>query len=108
MNSIHVPDHEPVFATAEGWAGSETFGPLEGARVMTASAIITTASHALKRSDYAALRRLSVESRDGRLVISGKVSTYYEKQLAQETLMPVKGSLMLDNRVAVETAFSAS
>lgn len=108
MNETHIPDHEPKFVTAECWAGSEVLCPSEGARVMSTSAILNTATHALKRSDYAALRRLSVENHDGVLVISGKVSTYYMKQLAQETLMSVKGTLTLDNRVAVETAFSAS
>jgi osmotically-inducible protein OsmY len=64
--------------------------------------IVATAGHALKRSFYPALRRLSVEGTDGVLIISGKVTSYYMKQLAQETVMPVRGSLKLVNRVDVE------
>ena len=35
------------------------------------------------------------------LIISGQVTSYYLKQLAQETIMPVRGELSLVNRVAV-------
>lgn len=64
-------------------------------------AIISDASNALKRSDYPALRQLSVETGDGELVIKGKVASYYMKQLAQEAVMPVRGSMRLVNKVAV-------
>jgi osmotically-inducible protein OsmY len=66
------------------------------------SDIVMSACHALKRSFYPALRRLSVEGTDGALIISGKVSSYYMKQLAQEAVMPVRGSLKLVNRVDVK------
>ena len=35
------------------------------------------------------------------IILSGSVSTYYHKQLAQETLMPLRGSRALHNRVIV-------
>ena len=73
---------------------------------MSTATIVTTAAHALKRSYYAALRRLSVEGTDGSIIISGNVSSYYMKQLAQETVMPVRGSLKLVNRVNVERDFT--
>ncbi len=73
---------------------------------MSTATIIISACHALKRSFYPALRRLSVEDLDGALVISGKVSSYYMKQLAQETVMPVRGPLKLVNLVDVDGAFA--
>lgn len=66
------------------------------------SQIVLDAAHALKRSFYPALRRLRVEDAEGTLIVSGRVSTWFLKQIAQETIMPVRGSLRLENRVFVE------
>lgn len=72
---------------------------------MTSSAqVVNQASFALKKSSHPALRTLSVEGNDSALVISGRVTSYYLKQLAQETIMPVRGALRLVNKVNVETA----
>lgn len=68
---------------------------------MSTATIVSSAFDALRQSYYPALRRLSVEWDEDTLVISGKVSTYYLKQLAQEAVMPVRGSLKLVNRVFV-------
>ena len=59
------------------------------------------ASLALRRSAIPALRKLSLEETDAVVVISGRVSSYYLKQLAQEAVMPVLGGRELRNRVAV-------
>jgi hypothetical protein len=56
---------------------------------------------ALRHSPLPALRKLSVEENDAVVVIHGKVSSYYFKQLAQETVMPLLGRRQLCNRVAV-------
>lgn len=66
---------------------------------------VTQASHALKASSHRALRTLLVEEDESALVISGKVGSYYLKQLAQETIMPVRGPLTLVNKVNVESVF---
>ncbi|MFO0966008.1 MAG: hypothetical protein U0793_10550 [Gemmataceae bacterium] len=71
---------------------------------MIHSLVVTQAAHALRRSSHPALRRLRVEGNDGALVISGKVTSYYLKQLAQETIMPVRGDLQLVNKVDVHDA----
>ncbi len=63
--------------------------------------VATQASNALKKSSHPALRGLSVEGTDGNLVISGRVTSYYLKQLAQETIMPVREGMQLVNRVDV-------
>jgi hypothetical protein len=72
---------------------------------MTSTAhVVTQASHALKRSSHPALRTLSVEGDERALVISGMVTSYYLKQLAQETIMSVRGPYQLVNKVNVVTA----
>jgi hypothetical protein len=68
---------------------------------MSSAHVVTQASHALKKSSHPALRNLSVEGNESALVISGKVTSYYLKQLAQETIMPVRGPLQLVNKVNV-------
>ncbi len=57
---------------------------------------------ALRHSPIPALRKLSVEETDTAVILSGKVSSYYYKQLAQETILPLLGSRELRNRVAVD------
>ena len=56
---------------------------------------------ALRQSPIPALRKLAVEEADDTVVISGNVSSYYLKQLAQETLRTAVGHRRLLNRVEV-------
>jgi hypothetical protein len=56
---------------------------------------------ALRQSPIPALRKLAVEETDGAVVLLGSVSSYYLKQLAQETVMPVVDGRELHNRVKV-------
>jgi hypothetical protein len=44
---------------------------------------------------------LDVQETDSGVVISGKVSSYYLKQLAQETILPLLDHRSLVNRVTV-------
>ncbi len=62
------------------------------------------AQHALEESPYCALRRLHVNRIEGQLLISGRVSTFYHKQQAQEIVRAVCGDLRVVNSVEVETA----
>jgi hypothetical protein len=55
------------------------------------------------QSTHPALRHLRVQGADGSLVISGTVSCYYHKQLAQEALKPLRGDLELVNHVKVSS-----
>lgn len=59
------------------------------------------AAQALRRSNLPFLRKLTVEETEERVIITGSVSTYYQKQLAQETLMPILGQRELLNHVTV-------
>ena len=56
---------------------------------------------ALRNSPIPALRKLSVEEGETTVTIQGKVSSYYLKQLAQETILPLVHGRALINRVQV-------
>lgn len=59
------------------------------------------ADQVLRQSPIPALRKLSVAETDHDVILSGSVPSYYLKQLAQETIMPVLGCRELYNRVLV-------
>ncbi len=59
------------------------------------------AVQALRQSSHPALRSLTVEEIDEAIVISGRVSSYYLKQLAQEMIMQVRTGRELVNRITV-------
>jgi hypothetical protein len=61
------------------------------------------AVQALKESSHPALRRLRIQETENAIIISGRVSTYYLKQLAQETIMSIRRDLALVNQVTVAT-----
>jgi hypothetical protein len=84
---------------------------MEGASVMSSSSRLnrpavaegppSPAAQALRHSPIPALRKLRVEEGPAGIVISGCVSSYYLKQLAQETVMPILDHQALLNRVLV-------
>jgi hypothetical protein len=61
-----------------------------------------SAADALRECSLPFIRHLDVTESDDEVVISGRVSTYYYKQLAQETVMPALGDRRLRNLVVVE------
>ena len=63
---------------------------------------LSRAVQALRQSPFPALRQLSLEETDAVVVLNGKVPSYYLKQLAQETVMPVLEGRELLNRVNVQ------
>lgn len=71
---------------------------------MTDAAIretVTQAKSALTTSPVFALRGLHVVQSGGRLLISGRVRTFYHKQLAQEAVRHVANGFRLVNTVEV-------
>lgn len=56
---------------------------------------------ALRRSPIPALRKLSLEESESLVTLEGSVSSYYLKQLAQETILPLLAGRQLRNRVQV-------
>jgi hypothetical protein len=59
---------------------------------------------ALRRSPLPALRKLALSESDTTVTIQGQVSSYYLKQLAQETILPLLDGRQLLNRVQVVAA----
>jgi hypothetical protein len=57
---------------------------------------------ALQNSPIPVLRQLAVEENDSAVVISGRVPSYYLKQLAQETIRRALGNRKLLNRITVD------
>lgn len=60
---------------------------------------------ALQRSPIPALRKLRLDETESSITIQGQVSSYYLKQLAQETILPLLDGRQLLNRVHVVTEF---
>ena len=78
---------------------------------MLSPSLHADAGEALRQSPIPALRKLAVEETATTVVILGSVSSYYYKQLAQETIMPHLGERELLNRVLVvqpEAALASS
>ena len=59
------------------------------------------AQTALTDSPIHALRQIHVEQHDGALVLSGRVHSFYQKQLAQELVRAAAGQVELINSVDV-------
>ena len=58
-------------------------------------------AQAMRQSPIPALRKLAVEETDSAVVITGSVSSYYLKQLAQEVVLAAAGAVDLVNSVRV-------
>ena len=61
----------------------------------------TTLTDAIRRHAVGSLRRLLVEENGGDVILSGTLSSFYLKQLAQEALRPYLAGRRLLNRVEV-------
>ena len=68
---------------------------------MNATLSLPTPAMLLSSSPIPELRRLVVESTDDEVIIRGKVSSYYVKQMAQESLRSAVGPRRILNRVVV-------
>jgi hypothetical protein len=70
---------------------------------MNASPVLSPPEPAevLTTSPLPQLRRLVVTANESEVVITGQVSSYYMKQLAQEAVRPTLGRRRLFNRVEV-------
>lgn len=62
---------------------------------------------ALRRSPIPALRKLTLAESETSVTIQGQVASYYLKQLAQETILPLLDGRQLLNRVQVVTTVAA-
>jgi len=65
--------------------------------------IVTAASKLLSNSTVRELRHLRVDGKADQLKLSGRVRSYYHKQLAQETIRRVACGMQMVNHVEVKT-----
>jgi hypothetical protein len=67
----------------------------------TSALSLIRADQALRQCGHPALRQIHIEESEREIVLSGSVNSYYHKQLAQETIMPVLGARELRNQIKV-------
>jgi osmotically-inducible protein OsmY len=66
--------------------------------------VALSAQRALHNSQYLALRRVHCWCQDGRLVLEGRVPTFYLLQLAQALVCRLPGVQQVENRLQVQAA----
>jgi osmotically-inducible protein OsmY len=80
---------------------ASAFRGVEPTRAGHDAAVQSEAQSLLEQSNYLALRRLRCEFQDGRLVLNGRVPTFYLKQVAQTIVRQLPAVRRIDNRVDV-------
>lgn len=65
------------------------------------SRLANLARAVLEQSPHLARSGLTLEARDGRLVVRGTVRSYFHKQMAQESLRHVDGVEQIENLLEV-------
>ena len=68
---------------------------------METKEIVTAATAVLARSSVTELRSLRVDKESNELQLHGHVGSFYHKQLAQEAVLPLAGTLQVVNHVDV-------
>lgn len=58
-------------------------------------------SSAIEKHPHLTRRKLQFEAREGRVTLRGTVSSYYQKQMAQEALRRVDGVHEIENKLEV-------
>lgn len=69
--------------------------------MLTGNPASVGAAEALRHSPIPALRRLTLEETPTHVVLTGRLPSYYFKQMAQETILPFLEGRELMNRVVV-------
>lgn len=65
--------------------------------------MVTRATELLRKSPVVRSLGLVVSGSDTSIVLTGKVASFYQKQMAQETLRPLfSEGVKLENRITVE------
>ncbi len=63
--------------------------------------LVDRVSLALERSPHIGRRNVRIETEQGRVTLLGVVSSYYQKQMAQEALRRVDGVESIENHLEV-------
>ena len=70
--------------------------------VMDAPTIAELAMERLRDSPYNAIRQVSCECKHGVLFLRGRLASFHEKQMAQETVARIDGVTQIVNEVEVD------
>lgn len=57
---------------------------------------------AILASPYLQQRQLKVQAKEGRVVLRGNLPSYFQKQIAQETIKRVEGVESIENEITVD------
>lgn len=57
---------------------------------------------ALAKNPYLARRNVRIEAQQGRVTLKGVVTTYFQKQMAQEALRNIDGVAEIENQLQVD------
>ncbi len=63
--------------------------------------LLDTIHDALSKSPYLTRKLVRCEEAEGRVVVKGKVGTYFQKQMATEVLRNLDGVEQIENRLEV-------
>lgn len=55
----------------------------------------------IDHNPYLSRRKLQCETSEGHVVLRGQVQTYFQKQMAQESLKKIEGIISIDNCLEV-------
>lgn len=69
--------------------------------VVVDSPLDSRISSAIERNPHLKQRKVHFETRDGRVILRGVVNSYYQKQMAQETLRRLEGVHHIENHLEV-------
>lgn len=67
----------------------------------TVASLIDRIDHALSLNPHLAGRNLTIEANQGRIRLQGIVNSYYQKQMAQETVRSIEGVNAVENLLEV-------
>jgi hypothetical protein len=65
-------------------------------------AVVASAIKCLLASPFRVLRRVTCSCRDGVLTLKGRLFSFHEKQVAQETVSHVEGMNLVNNEIEVD------
>jgi|GEM_PF-3106433 len=102
---IFTNSDAPLAGNAEsprdGVIGSPRDGVIGSPRDTEELALIGSVERAIRRETHGAIRELRVDATPRAIMILGECSTYYAKQLAQETASRFREGRCLVNEIAV-------
>jgi len=80
---------------------TQSHDPGAGGSYAMSTAVTASAAQVLRDSPLPQLRGLDVAENDNEITLRGCVTSYHQKQMAQESLLPILGERRLRNLITV-------